>query len=49
MGLRDAHFFRKVPNDVTEATKVGGLISVLAVVTIFWLCLLYTSPSPRDS
>ena len=37
MGLRDAHFFRKVPNDVTEATKVGGLISVLAVVTIFWL------------
>ena len=33
----DAHFFRKVPNDVTEATKVGGLISVLAVVTIFWL------------
>ena len=26
MGLRDAHFFRKVPNDVTEATKVGGLI-----------------------
>jgi len=35
--VRDAHFFRKVPKDVTEATKLGGILSVIAVLTIGWL------------
>ncbi|KAL1523163.1 hypothetical protein AB1Y20_018118 [Prymnesium parvum] len=35
--VRDAHFFRKVPRDVSEATKLGGVISVLGVLTICWL------------
>jgi len=35
--VRDAHFFRKVPRDVSEATKVGGIISVIGVLTICWL------------
>ena len=36
-GVKDAHFFRKVPHDVSEATKLGGIISVLGVLTICWL------------
>ena len=35
--VRDAHFFRKVPRDVSEATKIGGILSILAVLTIGWL------------
>ena len=37
--VRDAHFFRKVPTDVTEATKLGGVISICAMLTIAWLLL----------
>lgn len=37
--LRDAHFFRRVPADVSEATKSGGIVSLVAYVTIFWLVL----------
>ena len=35
--LRDAHFFRKVPRDVSEATSSGGIISIFAMLTIGWL------------
>ena len=35
--IRDAHFYRKVPKDVTEATKLGGIVSVIAMFTIAWL------------
>ena len=35
--VRDAHFYRKVPYDVSEGTKMGGLISVVGVLTIMWL------------
>ena len=35
--LRDAHFFRKVPVDVSEGTAVGGLLSVAAVLVACWL------------
>ena len=37
--LRDAHFYRKVPKDVSEATKLGGIVSVVGVITILWLVL----------
>ena len=39
MRLRDAHFFRRVPADVSEATKSGGVISAFAWFTIGWLVL----------
>ena len=39
MRLRDAHFFRRVPADVSEATKTGGVISAIAWCTIGWLVL----------
>lgn len=35
--VRDVHFYRKVPYDVSEGTKLGGLISVIGVLTIMWL------------
>ena len=35
--LKDAHFYPKVPRDVSEATKLGGIISIIAVTTILWL------------
>ena len=37
--VRDAHFYRRVPTDVSEATKSGGLVSIFAFVTIVWLVL----------
>jgi thiol-disulfide isomerase/thioredoxin len=37
MRLRDAHFFRKVPRDVSESSAFGGLLSIVAVLTIGWL------------
>ena len=39
MRVRDAHFFRRVPADVSEATKSGGIISIVAILTICWLVL----------
>ena len=39
MKLRDAHFFRRVPADVSEATKTGGVVSIAAWLTIGWLVL----------
>ena len=39
MRVRDAHFFRRVPADVSEATKSGGIVSIFAWVTIGWLVL----------
>ena len=39
MRLRDVHFFRRVPADVSEATKTGGVISIVAILTICWLVL----------
>lgn len=39
MKLRDAHFYRRVPADVSEATKTGGVISLVAMATIVWLVL----------
>eukprot|EP00965_Chrysotila_dentata_P223567 6193642-Pleurochrysis_carterae.AAC.5 len=35
--LQDAHFYPKVPRDLSEATKLGGLVSLLAIGTIVWL------------
>ena len=43
--LKDAHFFRRVPADVSEATSTGGLISIVAFVTIVWLVLTQYSES----
>jgi len=37
MRVRDAHFFRKVPRDVSEGSVLGGILSVVAVLTIGWL------------
>jgi len=37
MRVRDAHFFRKLPRDVSEGTWQGGLLSLLALATIGWL------------
>ena len=39
MRPRDAHFFRRVPADVSEATKTGGIVSLIALLTICWLVL----------
>ena len=30
------------------ARTQGGVVAAVALVTLFWACLLYTSPSPRD-
>ena len=35
--IKDAHFFPKVPRDVSEATKLGGIVSLLGMFTICWL------------
>ena len=35
--VRDAHFYRKVPYDVSEGTKLGGLVSAIGILTIMWL------------
>jgi hypothetical protein len=37
MRLRDAHFYKRVPADVSETTKTGGIVSILAFGTIVWL------------
>lgn len=39
MRIRDAHFYRRVPSDVSEATKAGGIVSIVAIFTIVWLVL----------
>ena len=36
---------RPLPDRGYAFVKMAGL---LLVSTVFWLCLLYTSPSPRD-
>ena len=37
--LRDAHFYRRVPADVSEATTTGGVVSLVAMLTVVWLVL----------
>ena len=32
--VKSAHFYRRVPADVSEATTSGGIISILAAITI---------------
>ena len=39
MGVREAHFFRRVPSELSEVTNSGGVISVGAFITICWLVL----------
>ena len=39
MRLRDAHFFARVPADVSEVTSTGGMVSIAAMLTMLWLVL----------
>lgn len=41
-GLRAAHFFKKLPNDITEGTWVGGVISMVGVVVALALAASIT-------
>lgn len=38
-GLRQFDFHRKVPRDVTEATSIGGCVSVAAAAVAVWLLM----------
>ena len=29
-------------------TLLGSVLMLIAIISIYWICLLYTSPSPRD-
>ena len=31
--VRGAHFFRKLPRELTEATQLGGIVSLVGIAT----------------
>lgn len=38
--LQSYDLFRHVPKDLTEATRIGGAVSICAVFAILTLCLM---------
>eukprot|EP00667_Euglena_gracilis_P012292 EG_transcript_12624 len=38
--LRSLDFFRHVPRDLTEATKLGGCVSIFTVLALITLCIM---------
>ena len=35
--VRGAHFFRKLPRELTEATQLGGIVSLVGIATAILL------------
>ena len=46
--VKESHFFRRVPADVSVATSSGGIISIIAAVTISWLVVAQYNESFSD-
>ena len=45
--VRSLHFYRKVPQDVTEATLAGGVMSLLALLAMGVLAVQHVSHFAR--